>query len=278
MSAYAQGPLRLLIRRLARRPFAWLGILLVAAAVVSALAAPWLAAYPPDEINLAAQLRPPGAGHLLGTDFFGRDVLSRLLYGASATLVVAGVAVALGAVTGTLIGLLAGFSQGWLGQMWVGLIDLLLAFPALLLALLVVSLVGPGLTGLALAVGIAGIPAYARLVRSVTRSLRSAPFVDAARALGADNTRILRHHLLPGVLAPLLAYATTDLGRALLSVAALGFLGLGAPPPRAEWGQMLFESRGYLSTAPWTSLAPGLAIALTVLGVTLLGDALGGER
>ncbi len=278
MSADAPGPLRLLFHRVARRPFAWLGLLLVAAAVIAALAAPWLAPYPPNEINLAAQLQPPSAAHLLGADFYGRDVLSRLLYGASATLVVAGVAVALGAVVGTLIGLLAGFSQGWLGQMWVGLIDLLLAFPALLLALLVVSLTGPSLTGLALAVGIAGIPGYARLIRGVTRSLRAAPFIDAARVLGAGNIRILRHHLLPGVLSPLLAYATTDLGRALLSVAALGFLGLGAPPPQAEWGQMLFEGRGYLATAPWTSLVPGLAIALTVLGVTLLGDSLSTER
>ena len=278
MIPYTQGPLHLLVRRLAHRPVAWIGLLLVTAAMISALAAPWLAPYPPNEINLNAQLRPPDATHPLGTDFYGRDVLSRLLHGASATLVVAGVAVALGAVTGTLIGLLSGFSQGWLGQMWVGLIDLLLAFPSLLLALLIVSLTGPGLAGLALAVGVAGIPGYARLVRGVTRSLRAAPFVDAARALGADDVRLLRHHLLPGVLTPLLAYAASDLGRALLSVAALGFLGLGAPPPQSEWGQMLFEGRGYLATAPWTSLVPGLAIALTVLGVTLLGDALTGER
>ena len=154
------------------------------------------------------------------------------------------------------------------------MIDLLLAFPALLLALLVVALLGPGLATLGIAVGIAGIPIYARLVRSVVLTVRSSLYVEAAQALGADTTRILFRHLLPAVLAPVLAWTALDAGWAILTVAGLGFLGLGAPPPQAEWGLMLFEGREYLGAAPWTSAMPGLAITLTVLGLTLLGDAL----
>jgi peptide/nickel transport system permease protein len=261
-----------------RHPSAWVGLLFLAAAVFGAVAAPWIAPAPPDEINLSAQLEPPSAAHPLGTDFFGRDLLSRLLFGGRLTLAVAGTAVVMAVLIGTAIGLLAGIASGWLSQAWVGLIDLLLAFPALLLALLVVALLGPGPGTLAVAVGVAGIPTYARLARSVVLTLRAAPYVDAARALGAGSGYILRHHLLPGVITPVLALAAVGTGTAILSVAALGFLGLGVTPPQPEWGLMLFEGRQYLGTAAWASLVPGLAIALTVLGVTLLGDALGDEH
>jgi peptide/nickel transport system permease protein len=174
------------------------------------------------------------------------------------------------------VGLAAGWSRGWLGQGWVALIDLLLAFPALLLALLVVGLLGTGLPTLAIAVGIAGIPAYARVVRSIGLGTRSAVYVEAARAIGAGTGHILRRHLWPNALEPAIALATLDVGRVILYVAALGFLGLGATPPQAEWGLMLFEGRQYLATAPWASMVPGLAIALTVVAVTLLGDAIMG--
>jgi peptide/nickel transport system permease protein len=188
---------------------------------------------------------------------------------------VAGAAVALAAVVGSAAGLLAGWAQGWAGQFWVGLFDLMLAFPALLLALMIVAVLGAGLPALAAAVGIAGIPAYGRLVRGLTRSLRAAAFVEAARALGAGPAGILLRHIARNVARPVLSLATLDLGRAIISVAALGYLGLGAKPPQAEWGLMLFEGRQYIGPAPWTSFAPGLAITLTVLLVTLLGDALG---
>jgi peptide/nickel transport system permease protein len=223
---------------------------------------------------LQAQLQPPSALHPAGTDFYGRDLVSRLLSGGRTTLAVAAIAVGLATVIGTATGLVAGYSRGWLGYLLVALIDLLLAFPALLLALLVVALLGPGVGALALAVGTAGIPHYARLVRGVTQSARSALYVEAAVALGAGSGHILSRHLLPGVIGPVLAMATLDVGWATLHVAALGFLGLGAAPPQAEWGLMLYEGRQFLSTAPWASVAPGLAITLTVLGVTLLGDAL----
>lgn len=262
--------------RHARNKRLWRAFLLSAAGLllIGVLAGPLFAPFPPDATDLTAQLQPPSAVHPLGADFYGRDALSRLLYGGRATLAVAGAAVTLAAVVGSAAGLLGGFARGWAGQLWVGLFDLMLAFPPLLLALLVVAVLGPGLPALAAAVGIAGIPAYGRLVRGLTLGLRNAPFVEAAHSLGAGTFGILGRHLVPNVLRPILALATLDFGRALLSVAALGYLGLGAAPPLSEWGLMLYEGRGYLAVAPWTSVAPGLAITLTVLLVTLLGDAL----
>jgi ABC-type dipeptide/oligopeptide/nickel transport system permease subunit len=238
------------------------------------LAGPLVAPYAPDATDLAAQLQAPSRTHALGTDFYGRDVLTRLLYGARATLAMAAVAVLLAAGFGSATGLLAGFTDGWAAQAWVGLFDLMLAFPSLLLALLIVAVLGPGLTALTVAVGIAGIPAYGRLVRGLTLELRGAAFVEAARSMGAGRLEVLRRHLVRNVTQPVLALTTADFGRAIISVAALGYLGLGAAPPQAEWGLMLYEGRGYITNAPWTSMAPGLAITLTVLTVTLLGDVL----
>lgn len=263
---------------LLQRPRAWVGAFLVGAMLLSSLLASRLAPYPAAAIDLAAQLRPPSAAHPLGTDFYGRDVWSRLLYGGQATLATAALAVGVAAIVGTAIGLIAGYARGWVGQALVAAVDLMLAFPALLLALMVVALLGPGLRTLGLAVGIAGIPTYARLVRSLVLSLRSALYIEAAQSLGASPLRILLRHLLPGVLTPVLALGTLDIGRAILNVAGLGFLGLGAAPPLAEWGLMLYDGRQYLASAPWTSTLPGLAITLTVLGATLLGDALGEGR
>lgn len=248
------------------------------AVTLGALLAPQLAGHPPDAVDLDAQLAAPSQLHPLGADFYGRDILSRLLFGARATLGVAAAATALAVTAGAAVGALAGSARGWLAQFWAGLIDLLLAFPAFLLALIVVALLGPSLWALALAVGIAGIPSYARAVRGIVLSIRSAPFVEAAQALGAGPVRILVRHLLPGVTAAVAALASVDLGRAITGVAALGFLGLGAPPPRAEWGQMLFEGRSHLASAPWASAFPGLAITLTVLAATLLGDAITDAR
>lgn len=257
-----------------RRSRAPILLALAAALALAALLAPLLAPYPPDATDLSAQLGPPSLRHPLGLDFFGRDILSRLLYGGRATLLVAGAAVLLSVSVGSAAGLLAGWSEGWAGQFWVGLFDLMLAFPALLLALMIVAVLGPGLPALAAAVGIAGIPAYGRLARGLTRTLREAPFVEAARALGAGPGDILFRHLLRNIARPVLSLATLDFGRAIISVAALGYLGLGATPPDAEWGLMLFEGRQYIGVAPSTSFAPGLAITFTVLLVTLLGDAL----
>ena len=261
-------------RRLLRSRAAIPLIAIVLGLVLAVLLASVLAPYEPDQTDLDAQLQRPSAQHPLGTDFYGRDLLSRLLYGGRATLAVAVAAVLLAATVGSAMGLLAGSSQGWPAQVWAGIFDLMLAFPTLLLALMVVAVVGPGLAALGLAVGIAGIPSYARLVRGLTLSLRSALFVEAARALGADPLHILHRHLVRNAARPVLALATVDLGLAIISVAALGYLGLGASPPQSEWGLMLYEGRGYMTNAPWASLVPGLAITVTVWTVTLLGDAL----
>jgi ABC-type dipeptide/oligopeptide/nickel transport system permease subunit len=247
---------------------------LVGIAILGSVAAPWLATYSPVEIDLQAQLQPPSPLHIAGTDFYGRDMASRLLYGGRTTLAIAAVAVVLASVAGTALGLVAGFGRDWLGQTWVSLIDLLLAFPSLLLALLIVGILGPGLHALAVAVGLAAIPIFARMVRGTVLTIRSAPYVDAAIASGARDGYILVRHLLPGVIAPVLTLAALEVGLAILSVAALGFLGLGAAPPLPEWGSMLYEGRQYLGVAPWVSTGPGLAITLTVLGATLLGDAI----
>lgn len=251
-------------------------VLVIAAGLIAlaALAGPLFAPYPPDATDLTSQLQPPSRGHLLGTDFYGRDLLSRLLYGARVTLAVAAVAVTVSLVFGLATGLVAGMMDGWAGQTWVGLFDLMLAFPPLLLALLIVAVLGPGMPALAAAVGIAGIPAYGRVARNLTLSLRNAEFVEAARSLGASRLDILGRHLGRNVSPPVLALIPVDFGRAIISIAALGYLGLGAAPPQAEWGLMLYEGRGYVANAPWASFVPGLAITLTVLLVTLLGDAL----
>jgi peptide/nickel transport system permease protein len=251
-----------------------IGAVLAVLAVLAVILAPLLTPHAPDVIDLQVQLSPPSPMHPLGTDFYGRDVAARLLYGGRATLAASAGAVAIAVLAGVVLGLAAGVSQGWRGQLWAGLFDVLLAFPALLLALLVVAVLGAGLPALAVAVGVASIPAYARLVRTLTLELRATPYVDAARALGGAQLHVLVRHILPGVRRAVVALATLDLGRTIVSVAALGFLGLGAPPPQAEWGVMLYEGRNYLASAPWASAAPGLAITLTVLGVTLLGDAL----
>jgi peptide/nickel transport system permease protein len=256
------------------RPRAALALLLVAVALVSSLAAPWLAPASPAAIDLEMRLRPPQAGHLAGTDLYGRDVLSRLLYGGRATLATALGAVSIAVVAGTGLGLFAGYWSGWLAMGAVAVIDLMLAFPALLLSLMVVALIGPGLPTLAIAVGISGVPTYARMARSVILSERNAQYVEAARAVGVPPIRILFRHLLPSLRTPLLALVTLDVGMAILHVAGLGFLGLGVTPPQAEWGMMLYEGREYLAVAPWTSVVPGLSITLTVLGTAWLGDEL----
>jgi ABC-type dipeptide/oligopeptide/nickel transport system permease subunit len=272
--AGAGGPVPLALRKLLRQPRAWAGIVLVGVAVLGAVAAPWLTSYSPVEIDLQAQLQPPSAQHIAGTDFYGRDMASRLLYGGRTTLAIAAVAVILATAAGTTLGLVAGFGRGWLGQAWISLIDLMLAFPTLLLALLIVGILGPGLGALVVAVGIAAIPIFARMVRATVLTIRSAAYIEAALASGARDSYVLVRHLLPGVIAPMLTLAALEVGLAILSVAALGFLGLGAAPPQPEWGLMLYEGRQYISVAPWTSTAPGLAITLTVLGATLLGDAI----
>jgi peptide/nickel transport system permease protein len=269
-----RSPLGQTLNDLARTPAAWIGGGLVGLLLVASLLATWIAPSPPAQIDLRAQLQAPTAQHPLGTDFYGRDLLSRLVHGGRATLGAAFGAVALAMWLGTVLGLLAGSTIGWFGVAWVGVLDLMLAFPATLLALLVVAVLGPGLRSAALAIAIASTPSYARIVRSILLATRTAPYVEAAEVMGASKLHIVLRHLLPSTAGPVIALATVDFGWAIMHVAGLGFLGLGASPPQPEWGLMLFEGRQYLRTAVWTTLAPGAAISAAVVGLTLLGDAL----
>jgi peptide/nickel transport system permease protein len=259
---------------LRQNPAAWTGAIVLLMVVGLSLAAPALAAYDPIATAPADQLLPPSLAHPAGTDLFGRDVWSRLLWGGRLSLGAGVLAVVLAALPGSLLGLLAGYAGGRLDSFLMRIVDMLLAFPSLLLALTFVAWLGPGLTGAALAVGLAGIPRFARLVRAGTLGVRSELFIEAARVVGCRPGRILLRHIAPNVRSIVIALSSLELGYALLNIGAFSFLGLGAQPPTPEWGAMLAEGRTLLRHAPWVATAPGLAITLSVLAFNLLGDAL----
>jgi peptide/nickel transport system permease protein len=221
----------------------------------------------------AQQFLPPSREHPAGTDLFGRDVATRVLYGGRYSLGIGLLAVLMAVIPGTGLGLLAGYFGKRVDTLISWLVNVMLAFPGILLALTLIAVLGTGAANVVLAVGIAGIPQYARLVRGQVLAARRQPHVRAAWTVGCTHTRILLRHILPNILGPLVVLATLDVGWAILNASALSFLGLGVQPPTPEWGAMLNEGRGYLRDAPWVTAAPGLMIALTVLCVNLLGDA-----
>ncbi|MCX5974529.1 MAG: ABC transporter permease [Coprothermobacterota bacterium] len=228
-----------------------------------------------SDSNLPEKLLPPSWAHPFGTDQLGRDVFRRVAHGAPISLQVGLVAVALGLGVGSVLGMIAGFLRGWVDSVIMRLMDILLAFPATLLAIGIVAARGPGLGNTMIAIGIVSIPGYARIARSMVLSLREREFVSAAQAIGAGPFRVLFRHILPNGLSPLVVQATLNIATAVLEAAALGFLGLGAQPPQPEWGAMLSDSYKFLTVgAWWPVLFPGLAIMLTVLGFNLLGDGL----
>ncbi len=261
-------------RRLARQRGAMLGAGILGVLALLALGAPWWS--PRDPIRTAAReaLRPPGPTHLLGTDQYGRDVASRVVYGARISLTVGLVSVSIAVLLGAPLGLVSGFYGGRLDTFVMRVMDVLLAFPGILLALAIVSVLTPGLMNVMIAVGLAAVPTYARLMRATALSAREFLYVEAARAMGGRDLFILVRYVLPNVVAPLIVTATLGLGTAILSAAALSFLGLGSQPPAPEWGRMLSEGRDYLREAWWISTFPGVAIMLTVLAMNLLGDGL----
>lgn len=261
-------------RALRQNPAAWVGASILVLVVALSLAAPWLAGVDPLATAPAAQLMPPSLSHPAGTDLLGRDVWSRLLWGGRLSLGAGLFATTLAVLPGTLLGLLAGYAGGRLDMILMRVVDVLLAFPSLLLALTIVALLGPGLVSATLAVGLAGIPRFARVVRGGVLAVRSEPFVEAARVVGCRPQRIVLRHVAPNVLSAIIVLGSLELGYALLSIGALSFLGLGTQPPTPEWGIMLAEGRLLLRHAPWVSAFPGLAITLSVLAVNLLGDAL----
>ena len=261
-------------RRLARQRGAVLGVAILAALALLAVGAPWWS--PRDPIRTAPReaLQPPGGRYFLGSDQFGRDVASRVLFGARISLTVGLVAVSIAVLVGAPLGLVSGFYGGRLDSLVMRVMDVLLAFPGILLALAIVSVLTPGLGNVMIAVGLAAVPTYARLMRATALSAREFLYVEAARAIGARDLFILARYILPNVIAPLIVTATLGLGAAILSAAALSFLGLGSQPPTPEWGRMLSEGRDYLREAWWISTFPGIAIMLTVLAMNLLGDGL----
>jgi len=245
------------------------------AAVLAAALAPWLPLLDPDTVDTPNRLRPPlTAGHPLGTDEFGRDLLARLVWGARVSLL-AGVATAAASmVIGVMLGLLGGFYTGWIEAVVMRLTDVLMAFPYILLAIAIVGGLGPGLRNAMLAIAIVGFPLYTRLVRGVVLSLREREFVEAARALGAGNGVILGRHILPHLLSPVIVAFSLDVGVKILATAGLSFLGLGTQPPTADWGSMLATGRQFVVLSPHVALLPGLAIFVIVLALNMVGDAL----
>ncbi len=261
---------------LARRyPLGAVGAILVLLFVLTALFANVIAPHDPLSTNSRASLATPGGTYWLGADFMGRDMFSRIVYGARISLAVAVGATLLGGTLGVVIGLMSGFIGGWLDLATQRLMDIMQSLPLLVMALVMAASLGPSLENTIIAIAIPLVPSVARVVRSSTLSLREQPFVEAARAIGMGEIRIAVRHVLPNTLAPLIVLGTAQLGSAILTEASLSFLGLGIPEPYPSWGRMLSESAAeYVRTAPWLVIFPGVAISLTVFGTNLLGDAL----
>jgi peptide/nickel transport system permease protein len=257
--------------RRALRPGVWLAALFLLLVVVAALWPGLIAHRDPNATDTIAALRGPEAHHLFGTDANGRDLFTRIVYGARPSLLTGLGATALSIVTGTVVGLLAGLGGRFVESVLMRLMDVLLALPTLLLALLVIAVLGPGVLNAVIAIAFYSMPKYARLIRAQVLVIKRAGYVEAATSLGLTRARIIGRHVLPNAFAPLLALATIEVGIAIVAVASLSFLGLGAKPPAPEWGSMLSAGRDYFSVAWWVAIFPGLAITGTVLAITVFG-------
>jgi peptide/nickel transport system permease protein len=242
--------------------------------VLAAFAAPLISPYDPIKTNQRLSLEQPSLEHLMGTDRFGRDIFSRVVFAGQTSLPIGLVSVAIGVFFGVSVGLLAGYYGGWVDAISMRVVDLLLAFPGILLALAIIAILGGSLTNLMIAVGIAAIPDYVRITRGTVLSVKEREFVMAARVIGCKAPAIVLRHILPNVVAPLIVLATLGMATAIITGSALSFLGLGIKPPTPEWGNMLAEGREFLQRAPWVAFFPGAAIMLTVLSINLLGDGL----
>ncbi len=264
---------RSLLGRAARARLAPAGAAIMLVACAVALAAPWIAPYDPLKQDLGHTLAPPGRVHWLGTDNVGRDVLSRVIWGTQISLVAGFVSVAIGMTAGSAIGLLAGYAGGRTDELAMRLMDAVLSFPPLVLALAVGAVLGADLLSVLLALGIVYTPTFARLVRGQVLAIRASEYVEAARALGSPGARIAWRHVLPNAATPIVVQASLSVAFGILAEASLSFLGLGVQPPAASWGSMINAGRGYLQQAPWIAFAPGAALFVTVLGLNFVGDA-----
>jgi peptide/nickel transport system permease protein len=247
---------------------------MIGALLLVAIFAPYIAPYEPNEQNILFRYQAPSAKHWLGTDEMGRDILSRIIYGSRISLQVGLISISLALLVGVILGLMAGYYGGFIDMLVMRLMDIMLAFPAILLAIAIVAILGPQLQNAMIAIAIINIPRFARVIRSSTLSIKESEYIKAARALGAKDIRIITRHLFPNALAPLIVQTTLSIATAILEAAALSFLGLGAQPPSPEWGAMLTDARSALQKAPWVATFPGLAIIFGVLGFNLLGDGL----
>ncbi len=262
------------MRRLAGNPTTLVGALLCLAILLAAILAPWIAPFDPAEQDIIARLQPPGGDYWLGTDQFGRDILSRLLWGARISLTVSLGAIAAAMVVGGAIGLVSGYIGGRTDLFTMQVMDVLLSFPSLILGLIVVALLGPDLQNLILAIALTAIAPFARIARAPTLALKERAFVEAGRALGFSHARILFRHILPNILPEVLVMGTLWLATAVRVEASLSFIGLGARPPTATWGGMTRDGFENILDAPWLAVFPGLAILLLVLGLNMVGDGL----
>jgi peptide/nickel transport system permease protein len=257
---------------LLKDPIALVLLLFIVIVIVLSLGAPWFTSHDPVKVNYTEVFLPPSGEHLLGTDNFGRDVYTRLIYGGSASLTASFLAVGLIISLSLLIGVAAGYLGGWVDQILTRLMDVLLSFPTLVLAIAIAALMGPGLTGLMIAVAAVSWPSYARIFRSYVLSVKQDGYIQAARCSGTPAWKIMLTHILGAIIGPILVLITLDIGHVILSIASLSFLGLGIRPPQPEWGAMLNEGRAYLEEAPWLFLAPGTIIFVMVLATNYLGD------
>lgn len=260
--------------RLLRHRVGMLGVVIVLILMLIALFGNALAPYDPNSMDMSARFAPPSWAHPLGTDDFGRDTLSRIIMGARVSLQVGLVAVGIAASVGSLLGLVAGYSGRLLDEIIMRAMDVLFAFPAILLAIAILAALGKGVTNAMIAIGIVYVPIFARIARSAVLSIRNEEFVEAARSIGASGPRILFRHIAPNAMAPLIVETTLSLAFAILAEAALSFFGLGTQPPDPSWGRMLSEGRAYFRQSAWMAIFPGIAIMFTVMGFNFLGDGL----
>lgn len=261
-------------RLLLRNPVTVVSAVTLAVVVVVAATANWIAPFDVNDVNVPDALQPPSGTHWLGTDELGRDVLSRVVLATQASMRVAVVSVAFAVVLGVTIGIIAGYRGGWVDTVFMRIVDVMFAFPVLLLALAVVAILGPGATTTILAIGIVYTPIFARVARASTLGVRVEPFVQVSRSIGASDPYILGRHVLPNIAGPLIVQTSLSLAFAILSEAALSFLGLGIQPPQPSLGRMIFDSQGFVTLAWWMAVFPGAAIFVIVLAFNLIGDGL----
>lgn len=270
----SRSPLKLMMNRFKKNKRAMVGLVMVTLFVIIAIFAPWIAPKDPYEQNLDVMLQSPSLQYFFGTDEFGRDIFSRVIYGSRISLMIGIVGVTIAIAIGVTLGTISGYAGGIVDTIIMRLMDILMAFPSFLLAMAIVSVLGPGMTNLMIAIGIFSIPTFARMSRGAVLDVKGQEYIEAAKALGGTSRHIIWKHVLPNTLSPIIVLSTLRIATAILTAAGLSFLGMGAKPPMPEWGAMLSTGRDYLRIAPHVSTIPGLAIMFMVLSFNMLGDGL----